>query len=112
VSCRRLRPSSVVAQVAVVLAVAACSGGDEQSGWTTEQAEAITAVRGLPVDVRECSGIGDADDRRYERLACVAGARLTGEAFDTVAVSFDVVPSSGDAYELENVRFFGGPGIP
>jgi hypothetical protein len=45
------------------------------------------------------------------RLACVAGARLPSEAFDSVAVSFEVVPSCGDAYELENVTFFGGPGI-
>ena len=46
---------------------------------------------------------------RYRRLSCVAGAR--GERFDTVAVLFDVRPTSDDDHELENVQFIGGPGI-
>ena len=69
-------------------------------------------MRGLPVRVRSCRGIGRANGRRYTRLACAAGARLPGEDFDTVAVTFEVVPRRDEGYVLENVHFFGGPGIP
>jgi hypothetical protein len=80
------------------------------------QAEAIGSVRGLPVRVRECHGrgqrVGDERPARYRRLSCVAGARLPGERFDTVAVLFDVRPTGDDDHDLENVHFVGGPGIP
>jgi hypothetical protein len=100
----------IAAVVAVGTAIAACSG-DERNGWTTEQGKSIRSVRGLPVEVRTCRGLGEPDGRRYDRLQCVAGARLPGEEVDTVAVRFVVVPR-GEDYELRNVRFFGGPGIP
>jgi hypothetical protein len=106
---------SSVRQAALVLAVAgvaAACGQGEEAAWTTVEAESIGSVRGLAVDVRRCEGRGEPDGRRYRRLACVAGARLSGERFDTVAVTFDVVPRTRDDYRLENVRFFGGPGIP
>jgi hypothetical protein len=107
----RLR--SILIAVAVS-ALASCAG--EDSAWTVPQAEAIQSVRGLPVQVRECRGRGEPHDDggrlRYERLSCVAGARLPGERFDTVAVVFDVRPTSDDDHELEKVRFVGGPGIP
>jgi hypothetical protein len=96
--------------IAVGAALGACNG--DESGWTTAQAESIASVRGLPVDVRRCEGIGEADEQRYRRLRCVAGARLSGERFDTVAVTFEVVPRTREDYTIENVRFFGGPGIP
>jgi hypothetical protein len=111
-------PSVTRSSIALLLVLAtvdsaACSR-DESSdrGWTTTRGEAISSVRGLPVRVRSCRGIGPATGRRYARLACAAGARLTGEDFDTVAVTFEVVPRRDEGYELENVRFFGGPGIP
>jgi hypothetical protein len=95
-------------------ALPACGGG--HNGWTAARAEAIDSVRGLPVRVRECRGrgqpLGDGRPARYRWLSCVAGARLPGERFDTVAVLFDVRPTSDDDHELENVRFVGGPGIP
>jgi hypothetical protein len=98
----------------VASALPGCGGAD--SAWTVAQAEAIDSVRGLPVRVRECRGrgepLGDGGRARYQRLSCVAGARLPGERFDTVAVLFDVRPGSDDDHELENVRFVGGPGIP
>jgi hypothetical protein len=98
----------------LVLALSAC-GGDEP-GWTVRQAEAVTEVRGLPVRVRECRGLGevtrDGATRRYERFRCLAGARLEGERFDTVAVRYDIRNTSGSEFELENVQFIGGPGIP
>jgi hypothetical protein len=98
----------------VASALPGCGAGD--TAWTVAQAEAIDSVRGLPVRVRECHGrgerLGDGGRARYRRLSCVAGARLPGERFDTVAVLFDVRPTSDDEHELEKVRFVGGPGIP
>jgi hypothetical protein len=49
---------------------------------------------------------------RYLRLSCVAGARLPYEEADTVAVLFELVPEAASSYELREVRFIGGPGIP
>ena len=106
------RGSIALLLVLATLGSAACSrDGSPDRGWTTTQGEAISSVRGLPVRVRSCRGIGPANGGRYVRLACAAGARLPGEDFDTVAVTFEVVPRR-DGYELENVHFFGGPGIP
>jgi hypothetical protein len=99
-----------------VMATASPGCGDGDNAWTVARAEAINSVRGLPVRVRECRGrgqpLGDGPPARYRWLRCVAGARLPGERFDTVAVLFDVRPTSDDDHELENVRFVGGPGIP
>jgi hypothetical protein len=98
--------------LAVGAVLGACDGDGREAGWTTVEAESIASVRGLPVEVRRCEGIGEAEEQRYRRLRCVAGARLPGERFDTVAVTFEVVPGEGERPRLENVRFFGGPGIP
>jgi hypothetical protein len=107
------RGSIVLLLVFGTVGSAACSrDGGPAHGWTTTQGEAISSVRGLPVHVRSCRGIGPANGRRYARLSCAAGARLPGEHFDTVAVTFEVVPRRDERYEIENVKFFGGPGIP
>jgi hypothetical protein len=111
-SCRYAAFALLVAVMASALA--ACGDGD--NAWTVAQAETIDSVRGMPVRVRECRGrgerLGDGRPARYRQLSCVAGARLPGERFDTVAVLFDVRPTSDDGHELQNVRFVGGPGIP
>jgi hypothetical protein len=104
------------ALLVAVVASALPGCGAEDSAWTVAHAEAIDSVRGLPVRVRQCHGrgepLGDGELARYRRLSCVAGARLPGERFDTVAVLFDVRPTSDDDHKLEKVRFVGGPGIP
>jgi hypothetical protein len=106
--------SSLLALIAVATAVAGC--GDEERGWTVRQAESVDSVRGLPVRVRECRGLDDPSRdgavRRYERLRCLAGARLEGERFDTVAVLYEIWPKDASEYELRRVEFIGGPGIP
>jgi hypothetical protein len=106
--------SSLLALAAVAIALGAC--GDEDHDWTVAEAESVTAVRGLPVRVRECRGLGDASRdgavRRYERFRCLAGARLPGERFDTVAVRYEIRPTGESDYELRRVSFIGGPGIP
>jgi hypothetical protein len=100
--------------IAVATGLAACGGDD--GGWTVAQAESITSVRGLSVSVRQCRGVDagrrDGNTLRYERLRCLAGARLRGEKFDSVAVRYVIHPLGDSDYELERVRFVGGPGIP
>jgi hypothetical protein len=106
--------SSLLPLTAVAVALSAC--GDDDHGWTVAEAESVTEVRGLPVRVRECRGLGEATREgatsRYERFRCLAGARLEGERFDTVAVRYDIETTSGSGYQLQNVQFIGGPGIP
>lgn len=111
-----------VLAAAIVLASAAPScGGASDDRWTVREAESITSVRGLPVRVRECRGLGsptpDGGEARFGRFACVAGARLAGERFDSVAVLFELRPREtyrgpSSKRDLERVRFLGGPGIP
>jgi hypothetical protein len=94
--------------VSWLVLLAGCSSSE---GWTVEHAEEVTNVRGLTVRVLQCRGLGRERDGRYERFACRAGARAPGEPTETVAVLYELhVRDSG--YELRNVRFFGGPGIP
>jgi hypothetical protein len=104
-----------LALTALALGLCAC-GGEEDRAWTVAQAESVTTVRGMPVRVRECRPLGDASGdggaRRYERFRCVAGARLPGEPFDSVAVLYELRPTGESDHELRRVRFIGGPGIP
>jgi hypothetical protein len=75
----------------------------------------------MPVRVRHCRGIGaprrEGASIRYDRFACVAGARLQWEEYDSVAVLYRLRPrdeyeGGRSKYTLEHVRFVGGPGIP
>jgi hypothetical protein len=98
----------------LALALLTACSGDGAEGWTVEQAEAIDAVRGLPVRVAGCRGLGPSEENgeaRYSRFACSAGARAPGDRFETVAVLYEVHVRD-DSYKLEAVRFVGGPGIP
>ena len=102
--------------LALTLALAACSGGDEPR-WTVAEAESVRVVRGTPVSDPRCRGVGEEADGRYDRFSCRAGARRPSEAFDSVAVLYELVPEEeyagpGTAHRLENVSFLGGPGIP
>jgi hypothetical protein len=89
--------------------------------WTVEQAESITSVRGQPVRVRHCRGIGRGErgehPARYRRFRCLAGARAEFDRYDTVAALKVHQPlgdyeNSTSRHRLTNVRFVGGPGIP
>ncbi|HEX7255177.1 MAG TPA: hypothetical protein VF236_04555 [Gaiellaceae bacterium] len=108
--------SAAVTAVAALL-LSGCLGGREESeGWTVEQAEAVTEVRGLLVRVAGCRGLSrgerDGEALRYRRFACSAGARSSGDRFETVAVLYEIVVRDDSTYKLEAVRFVGGPGIP
>jgi hypothetical protein len=92
------------------------SGGNDD-GWTVRQAESIRFIRGTPVSVRGCRGVGPAASGRFERFSCVAGARATSDSRDTVAVLYELrvlgpYDRGRPPYALVNVRFVGGPGIP
>lgn len=102
--------TSIAAVTSALLA--ACAGGEPTTnGWTVEQAESVTEVRGQAVRSVECRGLGSETDGRYERFACAAGARAPGEPFETVAVLYEVHVRDSK-YQLQGVRFVGGPGIP
>ena len=111
---RRPRVASVCA-AGLALAAFGCAEVDrDETAWTVGRAESVTTIRGMPVRVRQCHGLGtpgDGEMRRYRRFACVAGTRLRGEPYDTVAVLYviRVLPSGGHA--LDNVRFL-GLGVP
>src|SRR5512133_611377 len=96
---------------AVAVAWLTSCGGTEAHGWTVQQAEAIRSVRGMPVRVLECRGLGSPREGGFTRFACLAGARRSGENYDSVGVSYDVVLLENAGYRLEKVRFIGGPGI-
>jgi hypothetical protein len=116
-----MRPVLVAGLVAGL--AAGCNGADGQSAaaWTRAQAEAVDTIRGMRVHVRECRGVRDrrVDDGvvRYTRFACAAGARRRGERYDTVGIFYTLRPLAAferdrPRYELTNVRFIGGPGVP
>jgi hypothetical protein len=84
--------------------------------WTERQAESIRSIRGMTVHVRHCEGLGRVHRAgtlvRFGRFRCLAGARLPHERFDTVAVTYVLVPlgpyrGSGSRYRLVNVRYAG-----
>lgn len=100
---------------------AGCGGSDNDASarWTVEQAESIAVVRGMPVRVRYCRGLGPSDDRKYSRFDCLASARAVRDPypFETVAVVYVLHPfeeytGTKSRHRLSRVKFYGGPGIP
>jgi len=90
------------------------------SYWTVREAESLATVRGVPVHVQSCTGIGRPRHAlavaRYDRFACTAGTGLDWESFDSVAVTYTLVPlgpyeGGCSRYALREVRFVGA-GIP
>ena len=91
------------------------------SYWTVREAESIATVRGVPVHVKGCDGIGPSRQTlavaRYGRFACEAGTGLDWESFDSVAVTYTLVPlgpyeGGCSQFALREVRFVGGTGVP
>lgn len=100
----------------------ACSGRGGAPGrmWTEAQAESISVVRGLPVRVQRCRGLGRGRETGktivYARFSCLAGARLAGQPIDTVAITYllrPLGPYAGPSSRcvLTDVHF-GGLGVP
>jgi hypothetical protein len=111
------------AAVLAASVAAGCADGDAESKprWTEPQAESITTVRGTEVRVDNCRGVGASEvedgSRLYGRFECLAGARRTGERYDTVAVAYVLRPlaeyeGAHSRHRLDRVRFVGGPGVP
>ena len=115
-----------VKALGVGLAIAAIAGNaaaHDRPGayWRTVQAESIASIRGMPMRVHDCRGLGRAvvadGVRRYRHFRCVAGARAPWEEHDTVAVLFVLHPLSPyvgrrSRHAFSEVRFIGGPGVP
>lgn len=96
------------------------SASARRTYWTVRQAEAIAVVRGQPVHVRQCRGLGSANQRHgvrlYARFACTAGTGLEWETFDSVSVTYVLVPlgpwrGTCSAHVMRRVHFVGA-GIP
>ena len=105
--------------IVVVLACAACAGGDDSGVplWTETQAESVPTVRSLPVHRAECQGLGAEERGRYASFDCVAGTRAPWQTYDTIAVLYVLYPLAdydgpGTKHRLGRVKFVGGPGIP
>jgi predicted small secreted protein len=115
----------VTSWVVLVSYLGAACGGAGGAGserlWTVRQAESIDTIRGMPVRVRECRGLGGAEGEmpRYRRFECVAGARAASDRFEfeTLGVLYVLHPlgkydGPRSKHRLTQVRFVGGPGIP
>jgi hypothetical protein len=106
----------------LALALTAGCGSDKDASaqwWAVDQAESIAVVRGMPVRVRYCRGLGPSDDRKYARFDCLASARAVRDLypFETVAVVYVLHPleeyrGAKSRHRLSSVKFYGGPGIP
>jgi hypothetical protein len=114
-----LRWLSLIAAGALGCSALGCthSDGRKVEGWTVRQAESIRVIRGTPVSVRGCRGIGPGESAHFRRFDCVAGARSPTDSVDTVAVLYELRPlgpydATRPRYELARVRFVGGPGVP
>ena len=114
------RVAATLAFVACLAAGCAGSNGPSDPHWTEAQAASVKNIRGQPVRVRSCRGIGPSDEvdgsRVYRMFDCVAGTRQPWERYDTVAV-FYVLNVLGEyegprsRHRLTKVRFLGGPGV-
>lgn len=119
-------PRLLTSWLVLVLCIAAgCADANAppEPLWTVRQAESITSVRGMPVRVRHCRGLGRGRRGegaiRYRSFDCLAGGRAVSDPydFDTVGVLYVLHPlgeyeGPRSEHRLTNVRFIGGPGIP
>jgi hypothetical protein len=113
----------LLACLVLLSCLGACAFGNEPrvTEWTVQQAESITSIRGLTVRVRSCRGVdgdqGGGRNGRFQRFACVAGARAEFDRYDTVGILYVLHPLEdydgvSSRHRLTEVRFLGGPGIP
>lgn len=107
----------VIVLAAALVAPRAAAHDRPGNFWTVKQAESITSIRGTPVRVRECKGLGKARERvLYRHFSCVAGTRLRYQPIDTVAVTYVLHPLGGysgrrSRHVTTNVKFV-GHGVP
>jgi uncharacterized membrane protein len=113
-----------VAALLVSAGVVSRQAGDASAGgawWTVREAESIAVVRGMPVHVQACRGVGPGriqDGARVHRqFECTAGTGRPADRADTVGVTYRLRPLGPwevccPPHALTDTRFFGGPGIP
>jgi hypothetical protein len=113
---RHLRVTALVSWLA--LTALGCGGDNKGTvAWTEQQAESVRVIRGQPVRVRACRGIGQARaSEGFRSFECVAGTRIAGQPIDTVAVTYVLRPlapyeEARPRYALSDVQF-GGLGVP
>jgi hypothetical protein len=108
-------PEAAVLGALIAAGCGGHGGGEIPPGmWTEAQAASIASIRGTPVRVRHCRGLGNGQtvgsQTVYRRFACLAGARAAHETFDTVAVTYVLRPvgsfaGASSRYVLMDVRF-------
>jgi hypothetical protein len=114
--------STAAASALVVCVGLACSAREDRqrevplAWWSVRQAESVTSIRGTPVHVLGCKGLGRgrriAATTLHRAFACLAGARLSHQRVDTVAVEYVLRPlgpyrGRSSRYALEDVHFSG-----
>lgn len=116
---RRLKGGLLL--LAVVATGCATADSPHTPRWTEPEAAAITTVRGMPVRVVRCRGLGSnesQDDRKaFARFDCLAQTRAPWQRYDTITVTYVLHPlgeyeGARSPHRLTNVHFVGGPGIP
>lgn len=107
----------VIVVAAALVAPQAAAHDRPGNFWTEKQAESITSIRGTPVRVRECKGLGKPREGvLFRHFSCVAGTRLRYQPIDTVAVTYILHPLG--KYRGRNSRYvptkvkFVGHGVP
>jgi hypothetical protein len=100
-----------------VLMLSACGDGSAPpTYWSVEEAESIKRVRGTPLAITDCKGLGDARDSAYRRFRCTG--RVVAPAVPQLPIRLRYVlnprgayQGSRSAYLATSVRFdsFGVP---
>jgi hypothetical protein len=109
-----LAPGVIIVALVAVAAWAGTRSGPPIIAWSRVQAESISLVRGMPVHVLRCDGVGPAvgvnQAARYRHFACTAGARASFDTYDTVGITYVLEPlgpfsGASSRYVLTDVYF-------
>jgi hypothetical protein len=100
-----------------VLLLSACGEGSAPpTYWSVEEAESIKRVRGTPLVITDCKGLGDGRDSRYRRFRCTGRVVAPTVPQLPVRVRYVLNPRGAyqgrrSAYLATSVRFdsFGVP---
>lgn len=111
---RLLVPGAIVVALVIVASWAGTRSGPPVAAWSLAQAESIAVVRGTPVHVLGCDGVGPVVQVDgavlYRRFACRAGARASFQSYDTIGVTYGLQPlgpfvGASSRYALTDVSF-------
>jgi hypothetical protein len=112
-----LRSADLALCLIGALSLSACGGSTAPpTFWTVEQAESIKVIRGTPLAITKCGGLGESRESAFRRFRCTG--RIVAEAVPQLPVRVRYVlnprgayEGGGSAYLATSVRFdsFGVP---